>query len=150
MAIQNYIFCKKYSFEAEVRERIIFMSQVECAYEQVGVFKPKTLVLTNVGVHIFRPPGSKPCSVCPPENLCPSGPLPDRKFQYDRITDIIFFPLLPQKMVIEYHLSQNMLASNESKSSLSIILPGLSDAQKMYEVIVGIMSEQKDTGFLED
>lgn len=43
----------------------------------------------------MRNSGSKPCSVCPPENLCPEGPKPEYKFKYDKILDIVLFPNLP-------------------------------------------------------
>lgn len=39
--------------------------------------------MTNKGIHFFKGPASKACSVCPPENLCPDGPKPEYKFEYE-------------------------------------------------------------------
>ena len=82
-------------FEADSKERINCMVMVDLVYDANVAYKPRLLVLTNKGVHILKASGSKPCSVCPPENLCPEGPKTEFKFKYDRIIEIVTFPDLP-------------------------------------------------------
>ena len=45
----------------------------------------------------MKKPKGKPCSVCPPENLCPNGPQPEMKYKYEMIIELLTFPDLPQK-----------------------------------------------------
>lgn len=89
------MFDRKLSFNVDEKEKINYIDWVEACSEGQSSFKPKLLVFTDKGVHCFRGSGSKPCSVCPIENLCPDGPKPEYKFRYDRITEIITFPHIP-------------------------------------------------------
>ena len=53
-----------------------------------------------MGIHIMLPPSGKPCTYCPPENLCPSGPVVEHKIPYNsRFVKFMFFgDDLPQKI----------------------------------------------------
>ncbi len=81
-----------------MKERINFIEWVDAVYDNNTNFKPRLLVFTNKGLHIFKASSSKPCSVCPLENLCPEGPKPEFKFRYDKIIEIIIFPQIRQKI----------------------------------------------------
>jgi hypothetical protein len=75
-------------FESSLKERIIFSRWCDVGTMPTSSFKKRLLVLTNAGIYIFKPSTSKPCSICPPENLCPDGPKLDIKFTYD---DVIYY-----------------------------------------------------------
>jgi len=81
-AIESYLSQKGFLFVPEDKERIHFLKWVEVAFDKSNNYKGRLLVLTNKGVHLFKPPASTPCSVCAPENLCPDGPRHELKFTY--------------------------------------------------------------------
>lgn len=64
---------------------------------------------------VNRFPGSKLCSVCPPENLCPSGPRPELKMPYDHIIEIITFGQVFQKLVI---IANTNTSGNSKKDNI--------------------------------
>ena len=101
-ALEEYILEQKMVFDAEQRERICIMQWCEASVNQNPSHTSKLLLFTNKGVHIMRPPAGKPCSVCPPENLCPSGPRSETKFKYEKMVDFIVFPDLPQRFILNF------------------------------------------------
>lgn len=94
-AIESYIYEKKLGFEPDTKERINSIEWVDASLDGNQYFKPRLLVLTNKGIHILKSSGSKPCSVCPPESLCPEGPKLEYKFKYDKIIEVVLFPDMP-------------------------------------------------------
>jgi len=92
IAIEQYIKEKRIGFEPDVDERVNMIEWVDGSYEGNSSLKPRLIVFTNKGIHIFKQSSSKPCSVCPSENLCPEGPRPEFKFKYDKILEVITFP----------------------------------------------------------
>jgi len=81
------------TFNPEKKERIIFMRWIDISIDAQNAFKKRLLLLTNAGIYIFRQQASKPCNICPPENLCPSGPKLELKIPYDQFIEIFTFPL---------------------------------------------------------
>ena len=96
------------------------MRWVDLSPLPASTFKKRLLVLTNSGMYIFRESASKPCSICPPENLCPEGPRLETKIKYEDITFFREFPLLPQRYVIVY---VNSTIRMEIEMSFAINIP---------------------------
>lgn len=73
-SIENFLLKNKYGFDPEEKERVNFLTWCLANINGQPIFESRLLILTNKGVHIMKKPKGKPCSVCPPENLCPNGP----------------------------------------------------------------------------
>lgn len=97
--------------------------------------------MTNKGVHILKPPAGKPCSVCPMENLCPSGPRADLKYKYESLVEIVTFPDLPQKLLLKFSRAkqENPQADSETRKEATLdvclILPTLSGARDALRLL---------------
>lgn len=101
-SIEEYIFVNKHTIEAGKRETIVHLVGVEASVGCAVPHSARILIFTNKGIHLMKPPAGKPCTVCPPENLCPNGPRPELKFRYERLAEIIRFPDLTQRLILSF------------------------------------------------
>lgn len=100
---------------------------------------------------MLTPPG-KPCTYCPPENLCPNGPTPEFKFPYEnRLVKFLLFPDLPQKLVLcftpDKPVPQQPLYNNlEMYHIISVLIPKDTSAREFIRVIKEEISIAYDGG----
>lgn len=105
----------------------------------------------------MRPPSGKPCTVCPPENLCPNGPRPEHKFKYDRLTEVVYFEHFDQRVVLSFNQKGPLTLGGPKDTSgilsLSVIIPtfsGLSEIQEILKEVQTIFAPKTDLKLRKD
>lgn len=79
---ESYIVEKRLGFDDDCgRERVLEMAHVLAGTGTA--WQPRILVLTNKGIHLFKPSTTKSCPVCPPETMCQNSPRHEQRFRYE-------------------------------------------------------------------
>ena len=101
---------------------------------QVG-YKPRTVMLTNIGIYILRDPDAirdmhdpdrrqRHCrnhidEECPPEALCKGGPTIMARFTLEQVRDICYYTMNKQKLTLTVlqptHFMDNIAKKNNEE-----------------------------------